>query len=185
MEFEIIKTASYKKNKWSAGTTTELYIYPKGSSLQQLDFQFRISTATVETEESTFTVLLGVNRIILPLQGKLTLVHDAETPVHLKPYQLHSFSGNSITKCFGMVTDFNLMTKGNTKGTIEIIELLPGEKHTCRTKNAVIYCFSGQIIIENQYVNTQETLVLHSAEEQAFHLEAISKSMLIRVDLKF
>jgi environmental stress-induced protein Ves len=185
MKFEILKPQDYKKTHWSGGTTTELYIYPKSSNLQNLDFQFRISTATVETESSTFTIFPGVSRIILPLLGEMTLIHDNENPVYLKSFAQDSFSGSSITKCFGKVTDFNLMTRGNAKGTIKMIELQPGEHHTVRTKNTVIYCFSGEIKIENQYLNTHETLVLNSVIEQPYDLEAISKSMLIQVELKF
>jgi environmental stress-induced protein Ves len=185
MNFQIIKPLSYKKSHWSGGTTTELYIYPTGSSLQKLDFQCRISTATVEIEESDFTVFPGVNRIILPLHGEMTLNHDNENPIHLKTFAQDSFSGSSLTKCIGKVTDFNLMTKGNTKGTVEVIELQPGEHHHSSKKHTVIYCYSGQLIIESQYVNTHETLLLNSVSEQDFHLEAVSKSILIQVELLF
>ena len=185
MTFEIRKPGQYKTSQWSGGTTTELYIYPEGSSLQNLDFQFRISTARVEIEESSFTVFPGVKRIILPLQGEMNLIHNDDKPIHLKPYEQHSFAGDSITKCIGKVTDFNLMTRGNNKGTIEVIHLQPGEQYNTILINSLIYCFSGQIRIENQHLTTHETLVLNSAIEQSLHLKAISKTMLIQVELKF
>ncbi|NOU48402.1 MAG: hypothetical protein HOO86_15260 [Bacteroidales bacterium] len=183
MTFEIRKPGQYKTSQWSGGTTTELYIYPEGSSLQNLDFQFRISTARVEIEESSFTVFPGVKRIIFPLQGEMNLIHDDDKPIHLKPYEQHSFAGDSITKCIGKVTDFNLMTRGNIKGTIEVIQLQPDEQISVILENTVIYCFMGQIRIDNQNFGTNETLVYHSVDALTIKLNAISRSVLVMVVL--
>lgn len=181
--FEIRKPGQYKTSQWSGGTTTELYIYPEGSSLQNLDFQFRISTARVEIEESSFTFFPGVRRIILPLQGEMNLIHADDKPIHLKPYEQHSFAGDSITKCIGKVTDFNLMTRGNNKGTIEMIHLQPGEQYETIMIKSLIYCFSGQIRIDNQNFETNETLVYYSEDALTITLNASSRSVLVMVVL--
>jgi environmental stress-induced protein Ves len=183
MKFEIKKPGQYTSSRWSGGTTTELYIYPYGSNLQNLDFQFRISTATVEIEESTFTVFPGVKRIMLPLQGEMTLMHDENNPIHLKPFEQDSFLGDSITKCVGKVIDFNLMTRGNTTGKIEVIQLQPGEQISVILENSVIYCFTGQAQIDNQHFKTNETLVYFSEAAQVYNLKALAQSVLLKVDL--
>ncbi len=183
MTFEILKPETYKKAQWRGGTTTELYIFPEGSSLQNLDFQFRISTATVEVEESTFTVFQGVSRIILPLKGTMTLVHDNGQPKRLKPFEQDVFSGESLTKCYGKVTDFNLMKRGSEQGTIEIIQLTVGEEIKLKLLNSVIYCFSGQLLFDNQLFSSHETLLNNTTEENTFAMKAITQSVLIKVDI--
>ena len=68
---EIIKT--YKTTDWSSGKTTEMYIYPKDCSYNERNFDFRISSATIEVEESEFTDLIGYRRLLTILDGELDL----------------------------------------------------------------------------------------------------------------
>ena len=49
--------------------TTELSIAPENGNYQSRDFLWRLSSATVELEESTFTSLPDFDRIILTLEG--------------------------------------------------------------------------------------------------------------------
>ncbi|MCK5028254.1 MAG: HutD family protein [Bacteroidales bacterium] len=116
---EHIKASDLNTNKWSGGTTTQLAIYPKDADYKKLNFQFRISTATVEVEESTFTKLPGIYRKLMILDGEIRIEHKDRYTQTLKKFEQDSFEGNWNTKSFGKAVDFNLMTKGNTKGEIE------------------------------------------------------------------
>ncbi len=104
----------YKTSTWSGGTTTELFIWPKGADYARREFAVRVSSATVELPESDFTFLSGVNRWITPLEGGFTLIHPDKAPVVMAPLDSpYAFSGQEATHCVGKATDFNLMCKGS------------------------------------------------------------------------
>ena len=69
MEYSIITTDNFKTSGWSGGTTTELFIFPPTADYQQRNFQFRLSTATVEADRSDFTLLNGISRKLMVLSG--------------------------------------------------------------------------------------------------------------------
>jgi environmental stress-induced protein Ves len=70
MTIEHYKNSDLIINNWSGGITTQLAIYPKDANYKKQNFQFRISTATVEIEESVFTKLPGVSRKLMILNGE-------------------------------------------------------------------------------------------------------------------
>ena len=130
MDIRHVTQKDYRVSQWSGGTTTEVFIWPEGASYAQRAFSLRISSATVELEESDFTALPGVMRYIVPLKGGFTLTHPGEDPVVMAPLDNpYRFSGEIATHCVGRATDFNLMLKG-VEGVMEIcreqIPVLPG-----------------------------------------------------------
>jgi len=115
---KLIRKSEQSTTSWSGGTTTQLFIYPENSSYQERNFLFRISTATVEAEESVFTHLPGISRQIMILEGTLKLEHTSRYTKTLHKFETDSFEGDWETRGYGKVTDFNLMTTGKLKGTI-------------------------------------------------------------------
>ena len=112
--------SDYIISQWSGGTTTQLAIAPEGAIYADRDFLWRISSATVDLEESDFTPLAGVERIITPLAGHFTLEHPDGTKVEMGPLSApYRFGGEIPTHCIGTVTDFNLMLKG-VEGIMEL-----------------------------------------------------------------
>ena len=120
MEIKHLTKDDYNTGKWSGGTTTELLIWPEGASYAERRFAVRISSATVDLDESDFTPLPGVTRYITPLTGGFTLTHPGKRAVVMgildAPYR---FDGGIDTHCDGRATDFNLMLKG-IEGIMEI-----------------------------------------------------------------
>lgn len=103
----------YKVGTWSGGSTTELFIWPKGADYAKREFSLRVSSARVDLPESDFTPLPGVTRYITPLTGGFTLTHPGKSPVVMFPMaEPYRFSGEIATHCVGKATDFNLMLKG-------------------------------------------------------------------------
>lgn len=128
-----LRPEDFRTARWSGGTTTELFLYPPSGSYAARDFLFRVSSATVDVQESDFTPLPGVERFITPLNGSFVLTHPGASPVHLSaldaPYR---FSGETPTHCVGRATDFNLMLK-DCDGKMEI----------CRNETKCTVGFNG------------------------------------------
>lgn len=128
MTIRIVKKDSQKTANWSGGTTTELFIYPPDTSYERKEFLFRISTALCTQEESTFTILPGTRRILMPLDGNLRLQHAGRPPVDLAPGMCDAFSGEEITRSCGSCRDFNLMLRGAALGSMCYYRLRAGER---------------------------------------------------------
>lgn len=123
MKKKIYKEENFRTSKWSGGSTKELAIFPEGSKYIERDFIWRLSSATVDTEESTFTRLPDYDRVLLVLKGKTILVHGNERSVSLNRFEQDSFDGAAKTKSFGKITDYNLMMKKGCEGGLEMISL--------------------------------------------------------------
>lgn len=107
--------------RWAGGETTQLFLYPQTADYNRRDFAFRISSAVVTLEESTFTLLPGFTRYLTPLQGTLRLEHEGHGAVELAPFQTARFDGGWTTRSYGKCTDFNLMLAEPWGGRIDAI----------------------------------------------------------------
>ncbi len=129
MQFQKISQNAYLSNKWPHGETTELYIYPKDGNYEAREFLWRVSSATVASEASDFTVLFGVKRWIMPYDNTLLLTHTNNSKplysITLKPYEAHCFKGDWNTTSVGKTRDFNLMLKEGAFGILKPTTLLP------------------------------------------------------------
>ena len=111
-------------SRWSGGSTTEFLIYPGGAVYAKRDFLWRISSATVEAEESDFTALPDYDRFITPLEGGMRLSIDGAEGIDLKPLDILAFDGALATHSEGICKDFNLMLrKGKARGGMEAFKL--------------------------------------------------------------
>ena len=136
---------------WASGTSTEIFIYPPDSSFADRDFLFRISTATVEADESTFTFFEGITRHLMILKGELELIHEGRYTKHLKPYDQDTFSGEWSTRSRGRVTDFNLMLKSGATGSLAHHRIAAGCAAAFRAETAFyfLYFASGTAALPN------------------------------------
>ncbi len=105
-----IRKELLKTNTWSGGTTTQLFIYPEQGDYKSLNFGYRMSTASVDVESSTFSLLPGINRLIMSLTGPLELTHEGHYSVLLEPFEVDTFMGDWQTVSKGKVIDFNIMS---------------------------------------------------------------------------
>ena len=158
---------NYKTTEWSGGTTTELSIAPEGAVYADRDFEWRLSSATVEVEESNFTPLPDYNRIIMTLKGGIRLSHNGGEWLTLPEFTTHSFDGGDETVSVGKVIDFNLMLrKGVCGGAVIPYALKDGEEvRTDRDLQAeapnystvMFYCYEGTALVV--LVDGKETLI--------------------------
>lgn len=173
MKIKIIKASETKAKSWSGGTTTELYIYPENAILKDLNFNFRISKATVEDEKSTFTALPGVSRTLLVLEGSAILQHKGYHTAFLSKFDQDKFEGSWQTECTGILTDFNLMTTSGTEGVVEKIEL---QKHSQisvkpEAKMEVYYLHQGTFLFEESTLSAGDLIILQPEEDDRYRFE--------------
>ena len=177
-EYSIIKKSDWIITSWSGGTTSQLFIYPAESDFKNGNYQLRISIASVEVETSTFTPLKDVNRTLLVLEGNLSLSHKNQHSSVLKQYDQDSFSGNWQTSSIGKVLDFNVMTKGNTKSEVRMINVSEETILTC-LKDDFIHVLEGHLSIDDATVNRKESLQI-SIKSKKLVLSQESRIVLVR-----
>jgi environmental stress-induced protein Ves len=156
MMIRIIKKHEFQSSHWTGGTTTELFIFPKSASYKKMDFDFRISTATIEVDKSTFTSLKGVQRTLMVLEGSLELIHKNHHAIILKPFQKDSFMGDWETISRGQAVDFNLMLRDSKlSGNVEAISIKQNSSITLNTEqHGFIYFYKGDAVLNEETVLT-------------------------------
>lgn len=158
---KIIKKNQQKTSLWSGGKTTQLAISPEDADYSLRNFNWRISTAEVEVEESLFTHLPGINRVIMILDGEMYLEHEGQRSTFLRPFELDRFDGGWTTKSKGKVTDFNLMLANEFKGDLAAIHLgkeNPDVRLVLNGQTEIFYCVDGAVHVD-------------PSEDEAFLLE--------------
>ena len=152
----------YVASVWSGGTTTQLLIAPEGAHYAARDFLWRVSSATVELDESDFTPLPEYERLIATLRGGITLMHNGGAPICLQPYEVHAFSGGDRTHSTGRCTDFNLMLRrGQAEGSMEAVFLGAGEERAFTAEDAVqtlLYAAEGACTVT---IGAERVALLH------------------------
>ncbi|MBE9468025.1 MAG: HutD family protein [Bacteroidetes bacterium] len=152
MRQNIFKKKDLITSPWSGGTTTQLAIYPHDADYKKRNFIFRLSTALVTDEESAFTKLPEVYRLLMVLDGELEINHKNEYSKTLKKFDIDKFKGEWETTSKGKIRDFNLMTKGNTVGELNSIILGKTEErqvHLFENFNIIsYYAYKGNFIID-------------------------------------
>lgn len=153
----VLHENDYKTTSWSGGMTTEISIAPEGSIYADRDFTWRLSSATVELEESDFTSLPDYNRIIMTLKGGISLSHNKGAWMEFPEFTPHFFDGGDETASKGRVIDFNLMMrKGVCTGDAAPCLLKAGEDAelsallkggAAQYELAVLYCYAGDMTV--------------------------------------
>lgn len=179
MKIKHIKASDLVKNNWSGGSTTQLVIYPENSEYKKLNFDFRISTARIEIEESVFTVLPNVSRKLMILDGEITIKHSNHYSKILKKFDQVNFSGDWETKSLGKATDFNLMTRGRAVGEIEAISVNKSKNINLHSEIDFygLYIYKGDIKVNmnHKQINASQGDFLLISTEDCTKLEIITE----------
>ena len=128
MNIKIYKSEDYTPSRWTGGTTTQLAIFPEDSDYLKRNFIWRLSTATCDLEETTFSKLPDYDRVLMVLKGDVVLAHQDVRVARLGELEQDRFDGGYHTKSFGKITDYNLMTAKGNKGYLDVIELTADSK---------------------------------------------------------
>jgi len=187
MKTTLLPASTFKTNVWGGGTTTELFIYPPAAKYALRDFDFRLSSATVEVEKSVFTPLPGYRRKLMVLDGATKLVHENQHEILLKKFDVDAFEGDWKTTSAGKCTDFNLMTCGNFSGEIAARELEKNQSTAVNIpKNAVwffVYVFRGEVSfsINSEVFSAHkgDVILIENPEDSKFTALSSTKTELV------
>ncbi|MEQ9165986.1 MAG: HutD family protein [Fulvivirga sp.] len=190
MDIKIFTPSDYKKTVWSGGTTTQLYIYPTQKEFKANNYDFRLSIASVEIEESIFTKLPSVARTLMVLDGEITLSHEGQHSKRLKKFESDQFSGDWHTACKGTCTDFNLMTKGQTSGTLAPIIVVGSKGLELSSGNqfTFFYLNNGKATIKIDYnehqLNQSELILIKEPNGSDVTISSNGLTEIIQIDIK-
>lgn len=165
MSFKIHSFSTSKTSTWTGGETREFFIFPLESNYLERNFEFRISSATIEVEESDFTSLPAYERLLVVLEGELEIHHENQHSKQLKPLESDLFSGAWTTKSLGKARDFNVIFAKNWRLSHELIQ----SKESIEISKKGDFCFL--LSLEKQVVNDisvekYDLLELNSSEIQ-------------------
>ncbi|MDO9039190.1 MAG: HutD family protein [Lutibacter sp.] len=191
MNIDIYKIEDFKTMKWAGGSTTELFIYPPTSNFAIRNFDFRISSATMEVPQSVFTVLPEITRHLMVLSGSIKVSHKNHHAVQLHKNEIDSFEGNWETTAVGTCVDFNLMTRDQTKGKISSIAISADKTlnfqldATCEF--IVFYAYEGKLQVdfssEKRNVNQGELLVIQHPNNEVIALQSSEDGEMVVVHI--
>jgi len=181
-----ITPAQYIVSQWSGGTTTQVAIAPEGAVYADRDFLWRISSASVDLDESDFTALPDYHRWISTLKGGMTLSHEGGEKIILAPYEVHQFDGGVDTHSWGRCTDFNLMLrKGKCQGVVRSLKLSAGEKAAVAFESAASEDFpNAQLLLFCGEGKASVTLNGESVTLEASHSALVKNAAGVRVSVE-
>lgn len=185
---KVIRKSEQATSTWSGGTTTQLAIYPQDADYLERNFTWRISSAKVEVEQSLFTPLPGFWRLLMIIEGEMTLEHEGHHCVTVKPFEQDGFSGGWNTRSIGTATDFNLMVAEGCRGFLEAIHIKQDMPHEHISNRDLLdfelsfeafYCVHGVVAItvnDNESVEVGEgDLLLVSDTAKETRIKLVSK----------
>ena len=166
MNVEQFTHTHYKQATWSGGKTTELFLFPSGADYQRRTFDYRISSATIEQQYSEFTLLPGYQRLLMPLEGAVTLTHGEQT-IRLETYDVGAFDGEIPTTSEGKCVDFNLIYKKSMQGEMRIVQAY--NSLFSIEKDSYLYCIQSCAVKINDatyFLKRYDSLALTGITEQ-------------------
>lgn len=182
-----LKSESFKTTNWTGGSTTQLFIFPQTADYKSLNFNFRLSSAKIETLESEFSTLPKISRKLMVLEGEIEIQHEKHHKKKLKKFDQDTFEGHWKTSSFGRGTDFNLMCTSGTRGQLQAILLKDTESLDYIFKASenwlFIYIFKGKLIVHFDQISKSldqgDLFVLNTSKEKSLNLQALKNCELV------
>ena len=191
MTFTLLTPADYLTTSWSGGTTTQLTIAPAGAVYADRDFLWRVSSATVELDESDFTALPDYSRWISTVRGDMVLSHNGGPELTLRPGDVHAFDGGDNTRSRGRCKDFNLMLrKGRADGSMQSLRLNGSERFTpdAGTESVLLFCASGSAAVRcggaECRLSAGDSLLIEEADGSPLSLDGEAETLLMIAQMR-
>lgn len=183
MKMQIHKSKDFVSSNWIGGKTIQLFISPEEANFAKHQFDFRISTATVDIVESDFTLFPGFERKLMVLEGEIEINHLNQHSISLKPFEQDHFLGDWKTHSKGKVVDFNVIYRPGIETELSHKELKAGQEYCFNLINTMfLYLFKGTGRIENSELSEGDLIEIDQAQNILF--TANEKCCIILVEWK-
>ena len=141
----LLKSNDFQVSDWSGGKTKQLYLSPPTGHYGKREFDYRLSTATVELAESQFSDLSGFHRILMSLDHTLHLLNASrQEETVLAPFTPYFFEGSDSITSRGTCTDFNLIYSDHYQG--QMLAISDGQELTQDEAIQFIYALSDLMV---------------------------------------
>ena len=190
MEIKVYKEEHFQTTKWTGGDTKELAIFPETAKYLDRNFLWRLSTATCEKEETTFSKLADYERILMVLEGDVVLAHQDVRVARLGALEQDRFDGGYTTKSFGKMKDYNLMVTKGGAAELEVVELT-ADSHDLSLRrpegyeqyDVTLFCKEGFATVtcgaETAMLMPGQQMVVHFGEEKEPKIAAMGDGILL------
>lgn len=174
----LLRASDFQVSNWSGGKTKQLYLSPPTGHYGRRNFDYRLSTATVETAESQFSDLSGFHRILMSLDRTLHL-HNAsrQEETVLAPFTPYVFEGSDSITSRGTCTDFNLIYSDHYQG--QMIAVSDGQELSRDEEIQFIYALGDLTVtgtdLPSLNLEADELLIMEQ-ETQATELQIMFSS---------
>ena len=176
----LLRANDFQVSDWSGGKTKQLYLSPQTGHYGKREFDYRLSTATVELAESQFSDLSGFHRILMSLDHTLHL-HNAsrQEETVLAPFTPYFFEGSDSITSRGTCTDFNLIYSDHYQG--QMLAISDGQELSQDEAIQFIYALSdlmvtgtdlpslnleiGQLLIVEKETQETELQIMFSSDQ--------------------
>jgi environmental stress-induced protein Ves len=176
---------SRQPQSWASGTTTELFIYPLSANFQQRNFSFRISTATVEAAETTFSDFSNFKRILMVLEGELLVTHEGHYSKLLRQFDQDLFDGGWKTNSKGKVRDFNVIFNEAVNASVFHVVLDSSEVKVIELNHQFVffYVFSGVFECSGHLLNQGDFMQLNAQQAATISINCLNQGVLVCVEI--
>lgn len=166
----VLPREEYAVSYWSGGATSQVMIWPPDSEFKKHEFLWRLSLATMATDDSPFTKFEGFHRILHLTEGESRLSFADGRNYVLSPGDELCFSGNDTIKSNGKASDLNLIMAEGVWGEVRERSVDAGDwrwfhkipyggrksKWCC-----ILYLLSGKIKFENAIAEKGDCVVIY------------------------
>lgn len=184
---QIFNQQNFLTTKWNGGKTTQLYIFPENGNFKTGEYDFRISTASVEINESTFTLLSNTNRNLMVLKGELKLSHQGKEFSKLFPFDSEKFKGHWNTTSIGKSVNLNVISKHTIQSNYNIVQLKSSECFELNTNDFhhFIYLVEGELNIKEaqKSITIQQGELCKLTPKQLIGINASSPSVFVCIEI--
>lgn len=192
MKIKVLSETDYKVMPWKngKGSTTEIAIFPEGSSLAANDFHWRLSTAEVR-EDGAFSEFPGCDRYLALLEGEQMNLQFKDHDLSVSPQNFLQFSGEKSVHGHlpkGPIKDLNFIYKTDLLQPKFHLLTSSVERLEVSTKNALVFVHRGEVEV---FLNSQrlgdvkmfQSVCLHSSPDN-YSLRSSPGSRFFLIELK-
>ena len=183
LKLRLIKAIDMTPMPWKngGGTTSEVAISPANASVAGLDFDWRVSIATIGAD-GPFSQFEGYDRQLVVWKGEGLQIND-EFKASNKPFQLRGEDSTDAKLTEGPVKDIGVIFKrGEVKAELGV-KSAPAESITTHIVRGecFILCGQGELRIDEFYLNPGD--VVHAQGEGELAITALDQARIIACDI--